>query len=138
MRRTRLTARLDWRGAFTLVELMIVVVIVAILAAVAVPIYRGNVEAARMSEGIAGCGTIRTAARVYIAMHSSLPEDVDLAELGIEDDDLDGRYFDVDSYTFTRDAATEYTISAELGDLTYEIDEDGLETSGDGYFTTGQ
>ncbi len=57
-------------GAFTLIELMIVVVIVAILALVAIPLYQGNVIAAKMSEGIAGCGTIRTAFRTYAASHA--------------------------------------------------------------------
>ena len=69
MKLQRLTRRMRRKHAFTLVELMIVVVIVAILAMVAIPLYQGNVRAAKMSEGISGCGTVRTALRVYAASH---------------------------------------------------------------------
>ena len=137
MRQMRLMSRFARRGAFTLVELMIVVVIVAILAMVAVPIYRGNVTAAKMSEGIAGCGTIRTAARVYIALHSSLPANADIEDdLGILPADMDGKYFDYDDYTFTTEGGTDYTIKATFPDdtsVTYIIDQDGEES---GTFTT--
>jgi len=37
--------------AFTLVELMVVILIVAILAAVAIPVLRNRVDAAKWSEG---------------------------------------------------------------------------------------
>ena len=52
MRLDKLLVGLSRRGAFTLIELMIVVVIVAILAMVAIPLYQSSVENARMSEGI--------------------------------------------------------------------------------------
>ena len=52
---------------FTLIELMIVVLIVAILAAVAVPLMRGRVDAAKWSEAKAAMGTISTAIRAYHA-----------------------------------------------------------------------
>ncbi|MFI4912574.1 MAG: type IV pilin protein [Sedimentisphaeraceae bacterium JB056] len=52
---------------FTLIELMIVVLIVAILAAVAVPLMRGRVDAAKWSEAKAAMGTIATAIRAYHA-----------------------------------------------------------------------
>ncbi len=68
----KLRGRSAYRAAFTLVELMIVVVIVAILATVSVPIYRASMKDAKMSEGIAGVGMIHTAARVQIAKKGSL------------------------------------------------------------------
>jgi len=55
------------RKGFTLIELMVVVLIVGILAAVAIPILRGRIDAAKWSEGKAMLGTIATAIRAYHA-----------------------------------------------------------------------
>ena len=48
------------RAGFTLVELMIVVIVVGILAAAAIPIYQRSMDKAYASEGKALLGTIRT------------------------------------------------------------------------------
>ncbi|HUT31668.1 MAG TPA: prepilin-type N-terminal cleavage/methylation domain-containing protein [Sedimentisphaerales bacterium] len=55
------------KKAFTLIELMVVILIVGLLAAVLVPMMTSRIEAARWSEGKAGAGTIATALRAYIA-----------------------------------------------------------------------
>ncbi|MGA2679737.1 MAG: prepilin-type N-terminal cleavage/methylation domain-containing protein, partial [Sedimentisphaerales bacterium] len=55
------------RKGFTLIELMVVIFIVGILAAVAIPIMRGRIDAAKWSEGKSAMGSIRTAARSLIA-----------------------------------------------------------------------
>jgi len=55
------------RKGFTLIELMVVVLIVGILAAVAIPILRGRIDAAKWSEGKAMMGSIATAIRAYHA-----------------------------------------------------------------------
>jgi len=54
-------------AGFTLVELMVVIIIVGILAAAAVPIYSAFVKKARVSEAKASIGTIRAAEEVYWA-----------------------------------------------------------------------
>lgn len=120
--------------AFTLIELMIVVIIVAILATVQLPMYRGHITAARMSEGIAGAGTIRTAMRVYAASHNgSYPvytsvNGANLSAINIGPTDLNGKFFQATNYEVTSSATT-YTIKATLqlsGD-TYIIDQNGVE-----------
>ena len=140
----RMIRRVRSTGAFTLIELMIVVVIVAILALVAIPLYSGNVKAAKMSEGIAGVGSIRTAMRVYAAGHNgSYPtltaaHGDGLTTLGITSNDLVGKYFTNAAYSVTSDATT-YTIRATLpggaANDYYEINQLGVESTG-GY-TTG-
>lgn len=135
----KLVRRIRRSGAFTLVELMIVVVIVAILALVAIPLYQSNVTAAKMSEGIAGVGTIRTAMRVHAAGNNGSYAGVSsLADLNISASDLAGKYFTGASYALSNVAATTYTITATLGTgddaETYVINQDGTES---GTFTTG-
>lgn len=130
----KLAQKIRRTGAFTLVELMIVVVIVAILALVAIPLYQSNVTAAKMSEGIAGVGTIRTALRVYAASHGGSYAGATFALMNISDSDLAGKYFTADSYALSNVAAGTYTITATMGDNTYVINQDGTES---GTFTTG-
>ncbi|MHC4149374.1 MAG: type IV pilin protein, partial [Planctomycetota bacterium] len=58
---------MESRKGFTLIELMVVILIVGILAAVAIPIMRGRIDSAKWSEGKAGAGSVRTAARAFMA-----------------------------------------------------------------------
>ncbi|MBQ3834001.1 MAG: prepilin-type N-terminal cleavage/methylation domain-containing protein [Elusimicrobia bacterium] len=52
---------------FTLVEMVIVVALVIILSTISVPLYKGNVEKARQTEGYALLGVIRDAQLKYYA-----------------------------------------------------------------------
>ena len=85
------------RRGFTLIELMVVILIVAILAAVAIPIMRGRIDDAKWSEGKAMMGTIASAIRALVAQST---EDIDPLgsdpigpELGFIAGDLTGTYF---------------------------------------------
>ncbi len=93
------------RKGFTLIELMVVILIVAILAAVAIPIMRGRIDAAKWSEGKAMAGTLATAIRAYAAEKSidgSYGADTpSLATLGFAAGDLTGTYFAFTDYTWT-------------------------------------
>ena len=94
------------RKGFTLIELMVVIFIVGILAAVAIPIMRGRIDSAKWSEGKAAAGSIRTAARAFQAEKGPTYNYVGtlLAELGFnlvdaaDGDDLDGKYFSNEAY----------------------------------------
>ncbi len=81
------------KSGFTLVELMVVAIIVAILAAVAIPLMSGNTERAMMTEAQTGCSAVADQVRLYFVEHNSAP--ANLAALsGIAANDLLGTYFD--------------------------------------------
>jgi len=67
---------------FTLIELMVVVIIVGVLAAVAVPLYRSNVKKAMSSEGAALLGSVLTAEKVYYQENATYT--TTQANLGLE------------------------------------------------------
>lgn len=50
---------------FTLIEVIVVIIMIGVLAAVAIPIYSGYVYRARASEGVVFLGTIKTYAMEY-------------------------------------------------------------------------
>ncbi len=127
---------------FTLIELMVVVLIVSILAAVMIPIIRGRIDAAKWTEGKAIMGSISTSIRVYAAEHGAnaeLPNTFRISDtgLGFAVGDLDGTYFTEESFAFTVtdlepldyvvtcDATLSTSPDAPSVPATYQLDEDG-------------
>ncbi len=105
------------RKGFTLVELMVVILIVGILAAVAIPLMQGRIDKAKWSEGNAAAGTIRTSIRAYCAETSiatavsnlvgeTLDDSTVQGLLGFGAADLTGTYFMAADYTVTSVNAT--------------------------------
>lgn len=59
--------------AFTLVELLIVVAILGIMAAIVIPSFQGNVVQAKESASKTNLGTMRTQIELYKIYHNSFP-----------------------------------------------------------------
>ncbi len=122
------------KSGFTLVELMVVAVIVAILAAVAIPLMSGNRQRAMMTEAEAGLGTMRTSLRAMFAQSGKYTKDIDNVDIaagaaasaisGINVGDLDGRYFNDAAYKISAVSDTTYTLTATGSDSTADGKDD--------------
>ncbi len=91
------------RKGFTLVEVLIVVIIIGILAAIGVPQFADSIEKAKGGEARAGLGHLQTGEKVYYAENETYT-----TALGDLDISLSQRY-----WTFSIAAgATTYTATA--------------------------
>ncbi|MAA75366.1 MAG: major pilin PilA [Salinisphaeraceae bacterium] len=84
---------------FTLIELMIVVAIIGILAAIAIPAYQDYIKRSKMSEVMAFAGTAKTAVTESFQSTGALPADNQAAGLDTTAADIDSTY--VESVTVT-------------------------------------
>ena len=82
------------RFGFTIIELMVVILIVGILAAVAVPMMKGRIDKAKWSEGKAFMGTIARSLRAHVSETGKNFTPVPtIQQLGFAAGDLNGTYF---------------------------------------------
>ena len=135
---------MNMKKGFTLVELMVVILIVGILAAVAIPLMQGRIDKAKWSEANATAGTIRTAVRAYCAETSvataianvdgtNLAAATTLAALGFNATDLVGTYFTGADYAINSISAdgiaavmvTASAFSADSPTGSYLLETDG-------------
>ncbi len=84
--------------AFTLMELVIVILIIGVLAAAVMPIVRGKVDQAKWAEAHALAGAIRRAAKMYHAetgnrLNGRLSNRRNRDALGITNAEVEGTYF---------------------------------------------
>lgn len=77
-------------GGFTLIEMMIVVAIIGILAALAIPQYLSFTTRAKIAEGLGLLAPVKLAVAEYFSIHGALPNETNwlalLKELGLSAD----------------------------------------------------
>ena len=132
---------------FTLTELLIVVIIIAVLATLSLPMLLKTIEKAKVGEAISNLNLIRTGQKIYFLEHgyfagTGLPENP-IDKLNIENpNDPTNRYFYYE-ITTSAGATTDFTANAERGGsdaqpvpggygYNYRIRKDGKITSPDG------
>lgn len=104
---------------FTLVELLIVILIVGILAAVAIPLYLGYTKDAKMAEGKALLGSVMTALQGCVQAKGSgqscqVSEIVNRAGLGAGGATGDGRWTVVTSGSLTVSTSSPPTFNGTI------------------------
>lgn len=104
------------KKGFTLIELMVVVVIVSILAAIVVPLLLSRVEKSKYSEGKAIAGQIATALRAYVAEYGATGNYDLVTDLGFKTAELDAKYFAQDDMSV--DSAS---LDPKTGLMSYQI-----------------
>ncbi len=128
---------------FTLVELMVVVVIIGILVAIAIPIYSGIQMSAAQSAHDANVRTIQGSGNMWFTENPT--EAVDETPVNIEETALDGTGFEdylddplpevpdmlqgpLNNQTFTVPDGTDYTFDEDAPYYHMQIQDDGSVT----------
>ncbi len=122
------------KQGFSLLELLIVVVIIAVLAGIAVPVYRNNVEKAKRTEIAVTMGYVKSQLNIYYAEYGEYPiaptwENVVGSDWNyIPTGGLRGKYFLSKYYDYRSEDGVQYRIRCywnEGRDANFWVDEVG-------------
>jgi len=106
--------------AFTLIELIVVILIVAILVAVLAPMMQRRVDTAKWTEGRTGAGCLATGIRTYCAAtgegHAGVPAGGDFSDFQVFEVDLRGKYFQPTNYS-----VSDVVYDQNAGSISYMI-----------------
>jgi len=128
----RIARKKVFGSGFTLTELLIVVIIIAVLATLSLPMLLKSIEKAKVGEAISNLNLIRTGQKIYFLETAEFSNT--LNRLNIENpNDQGSRYF---YYTMPSADASDFTAKATRGgygaqtapggyDYEYEIRKDG-------------
>lgn len=99
------------KQAFTLIELIVVIVVIGVLASISAPMMQGAKVRAVCAEAVSALGTIRSALRTYYSAYGDYPAAIktgalvwlidhpdEMMGIGIPIDNLQGLYFGKECY----------------------------------------
>jgi type IV pilus assembly protein PilA len=98
---------------FTLIELMIVVAIIGILAAVAIPAYQDYTQRAQVAEAFTMTAGAKTAIAEYAQSNGAYPDTAALQDLDLDGTAISGNYADA-------------TVAADSGVITIQMKAAGV------------
>ena len=108
---------------FSLMEVMIVVVIIGILAALAYPTLEKYLKIARQTEAKTNLSAIYTAQKIYFSLHQSYADDINELDLSLAQGDPD-TFTIQEASTSTFKAQAEGNIDDDAALDTWTIDQD--------------
>ena len=110
---------------FTLIELMIVVAIIGILAAIAIPQYQNYIARAQVTEPVSLLAAAKTPITEFVASNGAFPTDAELEDLGITDDAA-GTVAKAESIATIATSDVGATGGVVTGTLVATLESDGL------------